>query len=120
MSNGTNGDRLLSRRVIDLFFIFQVAINVIVLGILVTMMFVALSRINDQASRQDLILKSQIEFVQNQNDIQLCTQHDIILAIQKLGRGLERALGLPPLAHIDIPNTQGLKCDEIAGRGVNP
>ena len=112
----SNTDGFLSRRVLDLFFVFQIAANVVVLGILTAMMFLALDRINDQATRQDLIIKQQIEFVQTQNDVQLCTQHDIILAVQKLGRGFERVLGLPPLANIDIPDTHGLNCDEITGR----
>lgn len=103
----------LSRRVMDLFFIFQIVINVVVLGILVALMFLALARLNTQATRQDQIIKAQINFVQKQNDVQLCTQHDIILAIQKLAHGFERVLGLPPLAKIDVPSTQGLNCDEI-------
>lgn len=103
----------LSKRVLDLFFTFQVVVNIIVLGLLTAAMIYVLGQLSEQATRQEQVLKAQLEFVQTQNDVQICTQHDIILAIQKLARGFERVLSLPPIAQIDVPKVSHIDCETL-------
>lgn len=117
--NNSNGPEkgFLSARVLNTVFISQVVINIIVLGLIIAGLVYALAQLNAQEARQEQITQTQIEIVQNQNNIQLCAQHDVILAVRKLDRGLERVLGLPPLANIDVPRVKGLDCEGLlAGR----
>ncbi len=50
--------------------------------------------------------ENQIIYVQQQNDRQLCAQHDILVAL----RTFMRTLGLPT-DNIRVPDTEGINCD---------
>lgn len=52
--------------------------------------------------------EQQVNIVQQQNDLQLCTQHDLTIAVRKIGR----KLGLP-VDDISIPNVEEIPCDEL-------
>ncbi len=52
--------------------------------------------------------EQQVRYVQNQNDLQLCTQHDLTIAVRKIGR----KLGLP-VDDISVPKVQEEHCDEL-------
>ncbi len=49
--------------------------------------------------------KNQVSIVQQQNDAQICTQHDIIIAVRQIAR----SLGLPS-DDIIVPDVSGLDC----------
>ena len=49
--------------------------------------------------------QNQVAIVQQQNDAQICTQHDIVLAVKSIGR----KLGLP-VDDITVPDVKGLDC----------
>lgn len=49
--------------------------------------------------------QQQIVYIQKQNDLQLCAQHDIIVATRKIGQ----KLGLP-VRDIMVPSVEGLNC----------
>lgn len=115
MKNGngvsvSNEKGFLSRRVLDIVLIAQIVVNLVVLGLIIAGLIFALGELNQQSDRQEQLTRAQLEFVQGQNDQQLCAQHDIIFAIQKLANGFERTLGLPPLTHITVPDVTGLDC----------
>jgi hypothetical protein len=115
-SVGTQKRGFLSPRVLNIIFLAQVVVNIVVLGLIVAGLFFVIGRVDRQAKFQEEATQAQIEFVQGQNDKQLCAQHDIILAVRKLGRGFERALGLPPLTNIDVPDVKGLDCASLSAR----
>ncbi len=52
--------------------------------------------------------EQQVRYVQDQNDLQLCTQHDITIAVRKIGR----KLGLP-VEDITVPQVQEEHCEEL-------
>lgn len=52
--------------------------------------------------------EQQVNIVQQQNDLQLCTQHDLTIAVRKIGR----KLGLP-VDDISIPSVEEIPCDEL-------
>ena len=79
-------------------FVFQVAANIIVLGILLVLMLSATIRIADINQRQ-------LDAVKNQNIAQICTQHDIIIAV----RSIAEQLGLPT-DQIIVPDVSDLDC----------
>lgn len=60
------------------------------------------------------INRRQIEAVQNQNNQQLCVQHDIILTVRQLAEGFRRTFGTPQLAEIEVPDVTGLDCEQYA------
>jgi len=112
-SVGSQKRGFLSPRVLNIIFLSQVVVNIVVLGIVVAGLFFVIGRVDRQAALQEQVTQVQIEFIQGQNDQQLCAQHDIILAIRNLSRGFERVLGLPPIANIDVPDVKGLSCGNL-------
>lgn len=90
--------RLLDKRVIDALFIFQIVVNIVVLGALVALLF---SATRDIAT----ITEQQVVIVQQQNEAQLCAQHEIVVAVRKIGV----KLGLP-VEDIVPPDVEGLDC----------
>lgn len=95
--NGDKG-RYVSARTLDLLFILQVALNIIVLCLIVGLLFYSIHTQNDVDQRQ-------LVAIQRQNDIQLCAQHDITVAVRQIGR----SLGLPT-EDIIVPDIEGLDC----------
>lgn len=91
-------DRILSRRALDALYITQIVANILVLGIIVAMLVVGAQRLSD-------IQTQQITIVQQQNDAQICTQHDIIISVRQIAR----SLGLPT-EDIVVPDVEGLNC----------
>ncbi len=50
----------------------------------------------------------QVGVVQQQNDLQLCTQHDLTIAVRKIGR----KLGLP-VDDIAVPGVETIDCETL-------
>lgn len=94
-------DHLIPQRVLDGLNLLLIVVVILFLLTLTGFVFYATSKIG-QFSRQ------QIEYVQHQNDAQLCAQHDIIVAVRKIGQ----KLGLP-VEDIVVPNIEELNCDEL-------
>lgn len=94
----TEESRWLSKRMQDNLFLIQIIVNIVVLGALLALMLVATIRISDINQRQ-------IAAVAQQNDAQLCAQHDIVIAVKQIGH----KLGLP-VTDIYVPDVAGLDC----------
>lgn len=60
------------------------------------------------------INRRQIEAIADQNDQQLCVQHDIILSVVQLAEGFQDTFGTPPLAKIEVPDVSDLDCSQYA------
>lgn len=88
----------LSRRIIDWLFLLQV---VLVVGVLLILTAYTVQT----ANQVQVISQRQIDIVQQQNNAQLCAQHDIIIATRQIAR----SLGLPT-SGIVVPNVEGLSC----------
>ena len=115
MNNNSDEKGLfLSPKALNAIFIIQVAVNIMVLGLIVAGLIYTLGELNQASERQEAITRVQIEFIQEQNDKQLCAQHDIIQAVRQLSRGLERVLGLPSIAKIRVPNVSGINCRALS------
>lgn len=93
-----NDDRWLTNRQTDVLFIVQVTLNIaagVFIAVLVLLTLRQISEINQR----------QIQAVQQQNNTQLCAQHDIVIAVRQIGV----KLGLP-VDDIRIPDVEGLNC----------
>lgn len=88
----------LSRRVLDWLFMLQVVLVVGVLLVLTTYTV-------QTANQVQVISQRQIDYVAQQNNLQLCAQHDIIVATRQIAR----SLGLPTRG-IVVPDVTGLPC----------
>jgi len=97
---------LISRRSQDKLFLIQIVLNIIVLGALLGLMLISTIRISD-------INRRQIEAVKQQNDAQLCAQHDITVAVRKIGL----KLGLP-VEDIVPPDVSAIQCPKAIGEGT--
>jgi hypothetical protein len=58
-----------------------------------------------EQQRDAAFREAQIDYIQQQNNAQLCAQHDIILAVRKTNR----SLGLP-VDQIRPPDIEGIEC----------
>jgi hypothetical protein len=76
----------------------MIVLVVLWMAVITQQVILSTSRITDINSRQ-------IEAVKTQNDAQLCAQHDIVVAVKKIGT----KLGLP-VSDIVPPNTDGMDC----------
>jgi hypothetical protein len=104
LSNGNNDRRFVSRRVLDILFIFQLFLNVIALTVLLSVSYLSFSTVGR-------IDRRQVEAVQLQNDTQICAQHDLILAIKRVGVDLN----LPAVRDIRPPSIEGINCEALRG-----
>lgn len=77
---------------------------VVVLGTLIYLTASVLEASNDVQH----FTEQQVQIIQAQNDLQLCTQHDITIAIRKIGR----KLGLP-VDDITVPIVREIPCEEL-------
>lgn len=77
---------------------------VVVLGTLIYLTASVLEASNDVQH----FTEQQVEIIQDQNDLQLCTQHDITIAIRKIGR----KLGLP-VDDITVPHVEEIDCASL-------
>jgi hypothetical protein len=102
LSNGNNERKFVSRRMLDALFIFQLFLNVIALTILLSVSYLAYDTVGQINERQ-------IEQVQSQNDTQICAQHDLILAIRRVGADLN----LPAVRDIRPPSIEGINCEAL-------
>lgn len=94
-------DHKSSRRWVDIAFAAQMIANVVALALVIGLLFQVNARQLDQIKRQN-------EATQQQNITQLCAQHDITIAVRKIGL----KLGLP-VADIVPPTTEGLDCPKV-------
>lgn len=84
-----------------------VANTVLIIAVIVTLGVLTASVVN--AGRQVAEFNErQVLIVQEQNDLQLCTQHDITTAVRKIGR----KLGLP-VDDITPPNVEAIDCASL-------
>lgn len=79
--------------------------GVLVVVVVIFLGFVA-AQVYTQTGKLNQIQLNQIQFVQAQNDAQLCAQEDIIRAV----KGIGRKLGLP-VGDIHPPDTEGINCE---------
>jgi hypothetical protein len=77
-----------------------VAVAAIITMALTSYLTVKTNATVDEVNRQQVII------VQQQNNAQLCAQHDILVAVRQIGR----KLGLP-VADIIVPDVTGLDCE---------
>jgi hypothetical protein len=78
---------------------------VVIVGVILWMSAITASTLQTQATVAEFN-ENQIIYVQQQNDRQLCAQHDILVAL----RTFMRTLGLPT-DNIRVPDTEGIDCD---------
>jgi hypothetical protein len=83
-----------------------VAVNWIMIVLVVLWMAIITQQVILSTSRISDINSRQIATVQEQNDTQLCAQHDITVAVISVAR----KLGLPT-DDIAVPDVAGLACD---------
>jgi heme/copper-type cytochrome/quinol oxidase subunit 2 len=91
--------RFTKRRTLDLLNWVMIALVLLWMAIITQQVILAATRISDINTRQ-------ITTVQEQNDTQLCAQHDITVAVISVAR----KLGLPT-DDIAVPDIAGLACD---------
>jgi hypothetical protein len=94
--------RFAKRRTLDLLNWVMIVLVLLWMAIITQQVILAATHISDINTRQ-------IATVQNQNDTQLCAQHDITLAVISVAR----KLGLPT-DDIAVPDIAGLECDARA------
>jgi hypothetical protein len=75
------------------------------LAVITQQVILSTSRNADTAKQIGEINQRQIETVREQNNAQLCAQHDIVIAVRKIGT----KLGLP-VEDIVPPNVDGIDC----------
>jgi uncharacterized protein HemX len=104
--------RIITQRVQDALVLGTVILIIVVLALVVGFVVNATGRISTITQDQLLVTHRQTATVQQQNDAQLCNQHDIVLAVRRLGLGFSKSLGLPvkPYKEIRPPSTEGLNC----------
>jgi len=90
--------RLLSPSVLDVFFLIQIVANIIVLCAVIGLLIYGFHRSTVQNEQQ-------LAAIQRQNEVQLCAQHDITIAVRHIGE----ALGLP-VSNILVPDVSALDC----------
>jgi hypothetical protein len=88
----------LSRRLLDVLFTGQLILVVIAVVLVVGYTIRTGQEVRQISERQTLIL-------QQQNNFQICNQHDMLLALNDISR----KLGLPPNDFV-IPDIEGLNC----------
>jgi hypothetical protein len=88
----------LSRRVLDALFLAQVVLTVVVLSVV----FVYTIQTGREVQQ---ISERQIDYVELQNNAQICNQHDMLVALITIGD----KLGLPT-DDIVVPDVEGLDC----------
>lgn len=87
--------------------ILYVANTILIVAVIVTLGVLTASVI--EAGRQvQEFNERQVTIVQEQNDLQLCTQHDLTIAVKKIGR----KLGLP-VDDITPPNVEAIDCASL-------
>jgi hypothetical protein len=90
--------RLAKRRTLDQLNWVMIALVLLWMAIVTQQVILAATHISDINTRQ-------IESVKAQNNTQLCAQHDIVIAVRKIGL----KLGLP-VVDIVPPNVDGIEC----------
>ncbi len=87
-------------------YVANTALIALVLGTLVYLTVTVV----DASNSVKTFNEQQVRYVQDQNDLQLCTQHDLTIAVRKIGR----KLGLP-VDDITVPNVEDVPCAELQG-----
>jgi hypothetical protein len=102
------GRSLYPRRVLELLFVLQIVINILFLTWLAALQYRATHAIADLNHQQIAGVSAQITAAKRQNNIQICAQHDLTIALRKIGL----RLGLP-VEDIRPPTTKGIDCDAL-------
>ncbi len=102
----TNGDGFLSRKILDLLFMFQLTLFATMCTLVVVITLQTSGKVAD-------LNKAQVEFAiqQNktaiaQNNRALCNQHDMIVAVKLIGD----RLNILRTEDIPVPDISGLEC----------
>jgi len=89
-------------------FVFQIALNIIVLCFIIAQLVLATEHIQQ-------IQRDQIHYVQDQNTLSLCAQREILVAV----RGIGRKLGLP-VEDIVAQKVDPVLCAALSSELVGP
>lgn len=98
----------LSAKATGRIFVFQVAMNILVLSFIIMQLILATSRIQ---KLQD----AQIHYIQDQNTLQICGQREMLVALRSIGR----KLGLP-VEDIVAPYVDVELCEFLASQVTTP